>query len=113
MRRWISLVALAGCRMSCSTAGLSAAGELRAGLESPYVLAGSDGSALLGVVIEPRDRPARSRAALALVIDNSGSMSGEKLEHARAASRELVGDLGPLQDAVDELFAETDPDALA
>jgi ATP-dependent DNA helicase RecG len=35
------------------------------------------------------------------------------LEQARAASRELVGDLGPLQDAVDELFAETDPDALA
>jgi ATP-dependent DNA helicase RecG len=35
------------------------------------------------------------------------------LEQARAASRELVGDLGPRQDAVDELFAETDPDALA
>jgi ATP-dependent DNA helicase RecG len=35
------------------------------------------------------------------------------LEQARTVSRELAGIAGPLQDAVDALFAETDPDALA
>jgi ATP-dependent DNA helicase RecG len=35
------------------------------------------------------------------------------LEQARIVSRELAGVPGPLQDAVDLLFAETDPDALA
>jgi len=35
------------------------------------------------------------------------------LEQARTVSRELAGVPGPLQDAVDVLFAETDPDALA
>src|SRR5262249_24837670 len=91
---WIVLVSLTGCRMSCSTttgAAFSTQGELRAGLESPYVLASSDGSALLGVVIEPRSEPqTRSRVPLALVLDKSGSMSGEKIEHARAASRAIV-----------------------
>jgi ATP-dependent DNA helicase RecG len=35
------------------------------------------------------------------------------LEQARTVSRELAGEPGPLQDAVDALFAETDPDTLA
>jgi ATP-dependent DNA helicase RecG len=35
------------------------------------------------------------------------------LEQARIVSRDLAGVPGPLQDAVDVLFAETDPDALA
>ena len=35
------------------------------------------------------------------------------LERARIVSRELAVAPGPLQDAVDVLFAETDPDALA
>jgi ATP-dependent DNA helicase RecG len=35
------------------------------------------------------------------------------LERARTVARELDGFDGPLQDAVDALFAETDPDALA
>ena len=35
------------------------------------------------------------------------------LEQARIVSRDLAGAPGPLQDAVDVLFAETDPDALA
>jgi len=35
------------------------------------------------------------------------------LEQARTLSRNLAGLPGPLQDAVDALFAETDPDALA
>jgi ATP-dependent DNA helicase RecG len=35
------------------------------------------------------------------------------LEQARTVSRDLAGVPGPLQDAVDVLFAETDPDALA
>jgi ATP-dependent DNA helicase RecG len=35
------------------------------------------------------------------------------LEQARIVARDLAGDAGPLQDAVDALFAETDPNALA
>jgi ATP-dependent DNA helicase RecG len=35
------------------------------------------------------------------------------LEHARIVSRDLAGTPGPLQDAVDALFAETDPNTLA
>lgn len=38
---------------------------------------------------------ARVPTDLVVILDRSGSMSGEKLEHARAAIRELLGRLGP------------------
>lgn len=86
------LSSLAGCRLSCSAAGasLSLHEELSAGLESPYVLAGGDGTSLLGIALRPRDEAARAPVALALVLDNSGSMTGEKIEFARSASRAIV-----------------------
>jgi Ca-activated chloride channel family protein len=40
-------------------------------------------------------KPARSPTDLVVVLDRSGSMSGEKIESARQAIRELVGRLGP------------------
>jgi Ca-activated chloride channel family protein len=87
------LLSLAGCRMSCSahSPSLSLHEELSAGLESPYVLATGDGTSMLGIALRPRDEAAsRSPVALALVIDNSGSMQGEKIEFARSASRAIV-----------------------
>ena len=89
----VLLAVLPGCRLSCSAAGaqLSAGEELRAELESPYVLDTSDGTTMLGVVIHPRPAAAaRAPVALALVIDNSGSMAGDKIDFARSASRAIV-----------------------
>ncbi|MEZ4467884.1 MAG: VWA domain-containing protein, partial [bacterium] len=79
---------------------------LRAGLESPYVLRSGDGTAWLSVLITPADGPrARPPVALALVIDTSGSMEGEKLEHARFAARRLAEALGPDDEVAVVAFA--------
>lgn len=93
------LLILPCCRLGCSTqAAFSAQPEiLRAGLESSYVLAGSDGSAVLGMLIQPppqSDAASRTRVSLALVVDTSGSMAGHKIEHARSAARAVIESLG-------------------
>src|SRR5262245_55347967 len=88
---------IAGCGLQCSTDAHFAAraGFFRAGLDTPHVLRTGDGKAVLGLVIEPpASAPARREpVALALVIDHSGSMSGEKIDHARFAARSIIESL--------------------
>lgn len=78
---------------AASTAGPAI---LSAGLESRYVLQSGDGEAYLGVLIRPPEDTQRVRppVALALVVDTSGSMKGQKIEHARFAARSVAQRLG-------------------
>lgn len=106
------LLILPCCRLGCSTqAAFSAQPEiLRAGLESSYVLASSDGSAVLGMLIQPppqSDASRRTPVSLALVVDTSGSMAGHKIEHARSAARAVIESLGE-GDEVSLVEFETD-----
>ncbi|HJQ83940.1 MAG TPA: VWA domain-containing protein [Candidatus Binatia bacterium] len=67
-------------------------------LDRSAVLRGGDGQARLEVVLgadgAPVTRGRRLPTDLIVVLDRSGSMAGEKIEHARAAVRELVAQLG-------------------
>jgi len=64
------------------------------------VLRGRDGNVRMELVMRAgadaeRSATARRPTDLVVVLDRSGSMMGEKIEQARAAVRELVGQLGP------------------
>jgi Ca-activated chloride channel family protein len=64
------------------------------------VLRGGDGSVRMELVMRARADQERVAAVrrptdLVIVLDRSGSMMGEKIEQARAAVRELVGQLAP------------------
>ena len=68
-------------------------------LDRTAVLRGTDGLARMELVIAARRAtPLAQRRAcptdLVVILDRSGSMGGEKIEHARAAVRELVAQLG-------------------
>ncbi|MEZ4466900.1 MAG: hypothetical protein R3F43_21245 [bacterium] len=78
---------------------------LRAGLEEPYVLRSGDGTAAQRPH-HPADGPrARPPVALALVIDTSGSMEGEKLEHAGSRPGASPRPLGPDDEVAVVAFA--------
>jgi len=66
----------------------------RAHLRSSHVLVG-DSETFLAVTVTAPDVERRTRPPLnlAVVLDRSGSMSGEKLDNAKLAARELVGAL--------------------
>ncbi len=68
-------------------------------LDRSAVLLGHDGLARIELVIAaaPDDtvHSVRRPTDAVIVLDRSGSMAGEKIEHARAAVRELLGQLGP------------------
>jgi Ca-activated chloride channel homolog len=68
-------------------------------LDRGAVLLGHDGIARMELVIAaaPDKAAAAVRRAtdVVIILDRSGSMGGEKIEHARAAIRELLTQLGP------------------
>jgi Ca-activated chloride channel family protein len=68
-------------------------------LDKTAVLVGGEPTVRMELVIGGETRetntPAHLPTDLVVVFDRSGSMAGEKIEHARAAIRELIGRLGP------------------
>src|SRR6185436_1731196 len=68
-------------------------------LDRSSVLVGGDGLARMELVIAAPAQPAvvgeRKPTDLMIVLDRSGSMSGDKIEQARAAVLQLVAQLGP------------------
>jgi Ca-activated chloride channel family protein len=72
--------------------------SFRGTLDRKTVLRGRDGTARieLAIAAAPDDAAvARRPTDVAIVLDRSGSMAGEKIEHARAAVAELLAALGP------------------
>jgi Ca-activated chloride channel homolog len=69
---------------------------LNAGLESAYVLQGAQGQAYLVIDLAaaaPPQQAARPAMAVALVVDRSGSMSGDKIQHARTAAASFIASM--------------------
>ena len=68
-------------------------------LDRTAVMAGGDGRVRMELVLAAEDRPAqtveRTPTDLVVVLDRSGSMSGEKILNARAAIHELISRLTP------------------
>jgi Ca-activated chloride channel family protein len=75
---------------------IGSAGTMTAALSGDKVLRGSDGEVFVAVDLATRDSGelARPPINMAIVLDRSGSMKGQKLEQAKAAARGLVGRLG-------------------
>jgi Ca-activated chloride channel family protein len=71
--------------------------EIRIEVDRPVLPADSTQTAIVKVALDGMRQPTRHRAPvnLALVIDRSGSMSGDKIARAREAAIEAVRRLGP------------------
>ncbi len=93
-------VAVAAALLTMATrspsSALPVAGDIqvRASLQSSHVLVGTS-DAHMAVTVRAPDRKGEQRPPMkiAIVIDRSGSMSGEPLENAKAAARQLVSRL--------------------
>lgn len=70
---------------------------LQARLQSTHVLRGTSETHLAVTIQAPHNDAARVRPAvnLAVVIDRSGSMAGQKLDHAKNAAHKLIAQLRP------------------
>ena len=83
--------------------------RLTAALSDPYVLSGSTREVFLDADIEAANIGSTERAPvnLALVLDRSGSMAGEKIEQCRRAARQLVQSLVTFGSDVTTLVSST------
>jgi len=82
--------------------GFAAAGagpvQISGRLDRGSLLAGGDGELKLELVLRtdaPAGAPTRLPTDVMVVLDRSGSLRGEPLQHARAAVRALLGELAP------------------
>ena len=94
----LSLLPLPACAKSSDSTV-----RLRVELDRPVLPAGSTERAVVKIALDGLSLPRpemRPPVNLALVIDRSGSMSGEKIEHAKAAALEAVSRLAP-----DDIFS--------
>ncbi len=95
----ITIAALLGLMTGMQPAGASqsSAVELDVRLSTPYVLAGGTQTAYLRVALTGRDRGSADRAPgnVAIVLDRSGSMSGQKLAEAKRGAIAALDRLGP------------------
>ncbi len=71
--------------------------RLTAGLSDPFIYSGAEREVFLRIGLDARDvgtAPTRVPVNVAVVLDRSGSMAGEKLDNAKSAARALVARLG-------------------
>lgn len=90
------LLALIAAPLPCSAQGQGGEVQLAAGLQHGTILHGSDGQVRLVVDLAAAPSPqatTRAPMSVALVIDRSGSMAGDKMANAIMAASSFIGNL--------------------
>ena len=93
----IMLLALAAATATCFAAETSPKVQLSADLAHPRILAGKKMTTYLRVGLTGFDMESATKRApvnVAIVIDKSGSMQGDKIRHARDAAKQALDRLG-------------------